>query len=147
MHINWCTSYVVNDIAKVNTLQRTWQVWANVRPKMSQQNSKFHRSMEFHYYIWNHRRKCIQISTNMPSIGSECHQDFNVESFVKTKVIFCRMNEPNGRMRSVKYSSKRETKLNFVWYELIMPCSHLKHTIDLLMIKYWCCDVEVFIPN
>ena len=26
--------------------------------------------MEFGDYIWNHREKCIQISTNMPGIGS-----------------------------------------------------------------------------
>ena len=25
--------------------------------------------VEFHDYIWNHHKKCIQISTNMPSIG------------------------------------------------------------------------------
>ena len=25
--------------------------------------------VEFHNYIWNQREKCIQISTNMPSIG------------------------------------------------------------------------------
>ena len=26
--------------------------------------------LEFHYHIWNHHEKCIQISTNMPGIGS-----------------------------------------------------------------------------
>ena len=26
--------------------------------------------VEFHDHIWNHREKCIQISTNMPGIGS-----------------------------------------------------------------------------
>ena len=25
--------------------------------------------VEFHYHIWNHHEKCIQISTNMPGIG------------------------------------------------------------------------------
>ena len=25
--------------------------------------------VEFHYYIWNHHEKYIEISTNMPSIG------------------------------------------------------------------------------
>ena len=25
--------------------------------------------VEFHYHIWNHQGNCIQISTNMPSIG------------------------------------------------------------------------------
>ena len=28
------------------------------------------RIVEFHYHIWNHNEKCIQISTNMPGIGS-----------------------------------------------------------------------------
>ena len=26
--------------------------------------------VEFHDHIWNHHKKCIQISTNIPSIGS-----------------------------------------------------------------------------
>ena len=26
--------------------------------------------LEFHDHIWNHHEKCIQISTNMPGIGS-----------------------------------------------------------------------------
>ena len=26
--------------------------------------------VEFHAHIWNHHEKCIQISTNMPGIGS-----------------------------------------------------------------------------
>ena len=26
--------------------------------------------VEFHDHIWNHNVKCIQISTNMPGIGS-----------------------------------------------------------------------------
>ena len=26
--------------------------------------------LEFHEHIWNHHEKCIQISTNMPGIGS-----------------------------------------------------------------------------
>ena len=26
--------------------------------------------LEFHYHIWNHREKCIQMSTEMPGIGS-----------------------------------------------------------------------------
>ena len=26
--------------------------------------------VEFHGHIWNHNEKCIQISTNMPGIGS-----------------------------------------------------------------------------
>ena len=29
--------------------------------------------MEFHDHIWNHNENCIQISTNMPGIGSLIH--------------------------------------------------------------------------
>ena len=28
------------------------------------------KMMEFHYHIWNRHEKCIEISTNMPGIGS-----------------------------------------------------------------------------
>ena len=31
---------------------------------------KILKMLEFHYHIWNHHEKCIQISTNMPGIGS-----------------------------------------------------------------------------
>ena len=30
--------------------------------------------VEFHFYIWNHRGKCIQISPNMPGIGLVIHE-------------------------------------------------------------------------
>ena len=37
--------------------------------KMSQNvNNKKVNIIELHYHIWNHRGKCIQISTNMPDI-------------------------------------------------------------------------------
>ena len=29
---------------------------------------------EFHDHIWNHKEKCIQISTNMPGIGLVIHE-------------------------------------------------------------------------
>ena len=28
------------------------------------------KNVEFHDHIWNHHEKCIQMSTNMPGIGS-----------------------------------------------------------------------------
>ena len=28
------------------------------------------KNVEFHHHIWYHHEKCIQISTNMPGIGS-----------------------------------------------------------------------------
>ena len=30
--------------------------------------------VEFHYHIWNHHEKCIQISTNMPGLGLEIRE-------------------------------------------------------------------------
>ena len=30
--------------------------------------------MELYDYIWNHHEKCIQINTNMPSIGLVIHE-------------------------------------------------------------------------
>ena len=30
--------------------------------------------VEFHDHIWNHHEKCIQITTNMPGIGSVNHE-------------------------------------------------------------------------
>ena len=47
----------------------TWQAWADDRSKISQNVPKNLEIIEFHYYIWNHHRKCSQISTNMPGIG------------------------------------------------------------------------------
>ena len=48
--------------------------------------------VEFHDYIWNHREKCIQISTNMPGIGHDWLSNFvkyllkiaNFEKLTKT---------------------------------------------------------------
>ena len=37
---------------------------------MSKRQLQNVKVIEFHYYIWNHRGKCIQISTNVPGIGS-----------------------------------------------------------------------------
>ena len=36
--------------------------------------SKNVKTLEFHDHIWIHHEKCIQISTNMPSIGSLIHE-------------------------------------------------------------------------
>ena len=37
------------------------------------------RVLEFHDHIWNHHEICIQISTNMPGIGSlNCEIDVNI---------------------------------------------------------------------
>ena len=35
--------------------------------------------VEFHDHTWNHHEKCIEISTNMPGIGSLIREiDFNI---------------------------------------------------------------------
>ena len=35
--------------------------------------------LELHDHIWNHNEKCIEISTNMPGIGSLIREiDFNI---------------------------------------------------------------------
>ena len=50
--------------------------------------------VEFHYHFWNHHEKCIQMSTNMPSIGLvipeiTC-QMLVFENFEKTNTILLR---------------------------------------------------------
>ena len=50
--------------------------------KMSQNCQKKIGVLEFGDDIWNHRQKCIHISTNMPSIGSViCDIDFEFQEF------------------------------------------------------------------
>ena len=45
--------------------------------------------VEFHYYIWIYHEKCIQMGTNMPSIGSVFREiRFEFGEFQKTS-IFC----------------------------------------------------------
>ena len=45
--------------------------------------------VEFRYYIWNRHEKCIQISTNMPSIGLVIPEiTFEVLEFWKNNTIF-----------------------------------------------------------
>ena len=36
--------------------------------------SNFNKIVDFHDHIWNHREECIQMSTNMPSIGLVIHE-------------------------------------------------------------------------
>ena len=50
-------------------------------------SSKNVNIIEFDYGFWNHRGKCIQISTNMPSIGSVI-RELDV-TFLETKTILC----------------------------------------------------------
>ena len=42
---------------------------ANDRYKNGQIWQKNVKIVEFHDHIWNHHKKCLQISTNMPSFG------------------------------------------------------------------------------
>ena len=58
--------------------------------------------VEFHDHIWNHHGKCIQISTNMPSIGlvmPEITYEI-LEFFEKTNTIL--LIKPMPRVVSVK---------------------------------------------
>ena len=58
--------------------------------------STFHENVkiiEFHYFIWNDHRKCIQINTNMPCIGivsSGINQvSFLLEYIMKSSLMPC----------------------------------------------------------
>ena len=62
---------------------------ANDRQKSNkcQQNVNI---VEFHNHIWNHHEKCIQISTNMPGIGSLIREiDVKFKENMKKHKYFC----------------------------------------------------------
>ena len=45
--------------------------------------------LEFHDHIRNHHEKCIEISTNMPGIGSLIHEiDVNISKSKKANLLF-----------------------------------------------------------
>ena len=45
--------------------------------------------VECHDHIWNHYEKCIQISTNMPGVGSViCEIGFEIEEICENKMNF-----------------------------------------------------------
>ena len=47
--------------------------------------------VEFRDHIWNHNEKCIQMSTNMPGIGSLiCEKDINISDFLESKQRFAK---------------------------------------------------------
>ena len=66
----------------------TFSYAADVSRREQTTDPNFHKIVtnfeiiEFHYYFWNHHAHCIQISTNMPGIGSVSHE---IDEF-------CRMN-------------------------------------------------------
>ena len=66
--------------------------------KMSKKFSKNVKIIELHYYIWPHRGKCSQISTNMPGIGLEMCEISRILRGKKT--IFVCMVQTNGRVQS-----------------------------------------------
>ena len=50
--------------------------------------------VEFHDHIWNHYEKCIQISTNMPGIGSvNCEIAVKISEFEKANWILLSINQ------------------------------------------------------
>ena len=53
--------------------------------------------VEFHDHIWNHNEKCIQISTNMPAIGSLIREI--AVTISEIQFLLC---ETNARVVSVK---------------------------------------------
>ena len=65
------------------------QAWAddiqNVNKKCQNVNI-----IEFHYYIWNHHGKCIQISTKMLGFGLViCEIGFTFKIFWQSKKVLC----------------------------------------------------------
>ena len=53
--------------------------------------------LEFRNHIWNHHEKCIQISTNMPGIGSlirEIH--IQISEFERAKILV--LGKTNARL-------------------------------------------------
>ena len=45
--------------------------------------------VDFHYHIRNHHEKCIQLSTNMPGIGSVIREiDVNISEMFERKQTF-----------------------------------------------------------
>ena len=77
--------------------QKLSRVWRNSLMLSTRQAGADDRSkivknvkiIDFQYYIWNHRGKCIQISTNMPAIGLVNNKILvNNINFVKKKKFF-----------------------------------------------------------
>ena len=61
-------------------------VWADNRSKTSHKNFKI---LELHEHIWNHHGKCIQISPNMPDIGSLIREiDDNISEILESEMAF-----------------------------------------------------------
>ena len=74
-----------------------WQARADDRSKMSQTSFKNKKIifLEFGNYIWNHREKCIQISTNMPGIDFVIREiDFESLNILRNRTLFfhCKTN-------------------------------------------------------
>ena len=55
--------------------------------------------VEFHYHIWNHNEKCIQLSTNMPGIGSVIREiAVNISEMSTILASFCSVKQyPCGK--------------------------------------------------
>ena len=64
--------------------------------------------VEFHYHIWNHHEKCIQISTNMPDIdGLEICE---ISRILRNQtILYGWWSETNGRVQSIKLMISGET--------------------------------------
>ena len=65
--------WVIQDVESVLCDTRIFNHAAGEYRRHVKKVTKFVKNvkiLEFHDHIWNHHEKCIQISTNMPGIGS-----------------------------------------------------------------------------
>ena len=62
-----------------------------------------YKILEFGDYIWNHREKCIQVSTNMPGINLETLQ---ISRIFRNKNRYCMDSETNGRVKRILRAKK-----------------------------------------
>ena len=62
-----------------------------------------HKIVKFHCHIWNHRDKCVQLSTNMPGIGSVmCEMDLKLFAAFLVLTVLCTLYyKPPGFLSSL----------------------------------------------
>ena len=68
----------------------------------------FIRNPNFHYHILNQHEKCIQMSTNKPSIGAvvletdPCDYNKNIENFQPFLLLVCKALKPRLTKRRIR---------------------------------------------
>ena len=82
---------------KVQVLLNTSHVVGVSRRQVQNITFFFFKIVKFGDHIWNHNEKCIQISTNMPSIGAIINfwieKGFEFEKFWGKKEFFCMVKQ------------------------------------------------------